>query len=79
MNDRGSIEGGARFFKIVIFVVADSFLFPTKLNFPEFVNQLMIVSQVTEGFFQFAFEYFVTEVVLFHLSQLRILPLEVGH
>lgn len=79
MYDRGPVKRRGWFLRVVVFVIAVSFLLPPQLSFPKFVDQLVIISQVSQRLFQFAFEYLVAEVVLFQLSQVGILPLQLGH
>lgn len=56
-----------RFFSMMIFIIFGFSLFFIELRFPLFVNQLMIISKISQRLFKFAFKNFITKLIFFHV------------
>lgn len=72
--NRNSVKRRRIFFSMVIFIMFRFSFFLIELCLPLLVNELMIVSEISKGLFEFALKYFITELIFLHLHHFIKLP-----
>lgn len=75
--DRICIERRWVFLMMMVFKMFRFSFFFIEFSFPQFINQLMIVSEISKWLFKFAFKDLITELVFLHHHHLIKLPLQI--